>query len=572
VAHFHIKTKKGRPYLYVREIARVNGRPTVVSQVYVGAPERVRELASGRPEEEVRLKVEEFGSLLLAQWCDRGIDVAGLVDGVVPRAPRETGPTVGEYFLYAAWNRMVEAVSKHALGAWYGHTAVQQLRPVELAQLTSERYWEKWNRVSEENLREIARRFFAKVWEAEQAPTDCLLFDTTNYYTYMASGTDSELARRGHSKEGRHQLRQVGLALLVDRGSRLPLFYREYPGNLHDSRLFEALMEEMFGTVFGLRQTTGSVTVVMDKGMNSKANLQWIDHHPRVHFVTTYSPHFAEALAALPLERFAPVPSVRNQRLAEAGRTGERLLACRSHGEFWGRDRTVVVTYNPAAARKQAHALRTKLEELRQELLKMRAKVRGQERQWRDPETVRERCRRVCGRLHLPPDLYAVAFTSPGGRLAMSFRKDFPRLRRKQALLGRNLVVTDRSDWTTAAIVEAHLDRWQVEDRFRQSKHPTLVAARPVRHWTDGKIRCHLFTCLVALTYLRRLELGLQRAGIDRTANEVMRDLRRLHSVLGFRADSRKPRRRIETPTKTQAEVLAALGYLIDDCGVLQAT
>ncbi len=35
MAHFHIKTKKGRPYLYVREIARVGGKPTVVSQVYI---------------------------------------------------------------------------------------------------------------------------------------------------------------------------------------------------------------------------------------------------------------------------------------------------------------------------------------------------------------------------------------------------------------------------------------------------------------------------------------------------------------------------------------------------------
>lgn len=36
MAHFHIKKKKGRPYLYVREIARVNSKPKVISQTYIG--------------------------------------------------------------------------------------------------------------------------------------------------------------------------------------------------------------------------------------------------------------------------------------------------------------------------------------------------------------------------------------------------------------------------------------------------------------------------------------------------------------------------------------------------------
>jgi hypothetical protein len=34
MAHFHIKKKKGRPYLYVREIARVGGKPKVINQTY----------------------------------------------------------------------------------------------------------------------------------------------------------------------------------------------------------------------------------------------------------------------------------------------------------------------------------------------------------------------------------------------------------------------------------------------------------------------------------------------------------------------------------------------------------
>jgi len=159
MAHFHVKKKKGRPYLYVREIARVDGKPKVVSQVYIGSPERVAGLASGKEKDPVKIKVEEFGALWVAQQMDQDIDLAAIIDNIVPRAARETGPTTGEYFLYCIWNRMVEAVSKNRLSQWYGRTAIQQIRPVDIGELTSRRHWEKWDRVSEKALQTIAQAF-----------------------------------------------------------------------------------------------------------------------------------------------------------------------------------------------------------------------------------------------------------------------------------------------------------------------------------------------------------------------------------------------------------------------------
>ena len=118
MAHFHIKKKKGRPYLYVREIARVGGKPKVISQTYIGPPERVAALATGQTKQEKMLRVEEFGALWLAHQMDSDVDLAEIVDEVVPRVSREKGPSVGEYFLYCVFNRMVEARSKNRLAEW----------------------------------------------------------------------------------------------------------------------------------------------------------------------------------------------------------------------------------------------------------------------------------------------------------------------------------------------------------------------------------------------------------------------------------------------------------------------
>jgi len=572
MAHFHVKKKKGRPYLYVREIARVAGKPKVVSQIYIGSPERVAALASGAEKDPVKIKVEEFGALWMAQQMDQDIELAAIIDNIVPRAARETGPSIGEYFLYCIWNRMVEAVSKNRLSRWYGRTAVQQIRPVDIGELTSERYWEKWDRVSEKALQTIAQTFFKRIWQLESPNADCLLFDTTNYYTFLASDTQSDLARRGKSKDGRHHLRQIGLGLLVARDSRLPLYYSVYPGNVHDSKQFEAIMGEMFGIVCGLHKTKERLTVVIDKGMNSESNYAWIDDHARIHFVTTYSTYFAQELATTALDRFEPVDIAKNKQLIEDGNPEGQLLAYRTTGEYWGNQRAVVVTYNPATARKQNYTFQSKLETIRQQLLMMRNKVREKAPHWKKHEAIRERYVRLCERLHVSSDFYTIGFEHTKDALSMSFRKDVYRISRKQAIFGKNIIITDNTDWTTREIVEASLDRWQVEGRFRLSKNDDLVGTRPVRHWTDSKIRCHLFTCVAAMTYLRRLELKLASAGINRTAEDVIDDMQHLHSVLTLNKGSRKPIRRLETPTKTQSEVLSALGYRIDDGGVLHPT
>ena len=118
-----------------------------------------------------------------------------------------------------------------------------------------------------------------------------------------------------------------------------------------------------------------SYNVCYTKLLRADDNYAWIDDHARMHFITTYSTYFAQELAATPLDRFEPADTADNRRLLEQGKETECLLAYRTKGEYWGKERTVIVTYTPASARKQAHTFADKLEAMRQELLVMRTKV-----------------------------------------------------------------------------------------------------------------------------------------------------------------------------------------------------
>ncbi len=111
------------------------------------------------------------------------------------------------------------------------------------------------------------------------------------------------------------------------------------------------------------------------------------------------------------------------------------------------------------------------------------------------PETLRN----LCEELHISPKFYDLEFASK----KMSFRKDTQEVSSAKALMGKNMIVTDNCHWSTEEIVLASLDRYKSENQFKVSKDPFQVQVNPMFHWTDGKIRCHLLTCMMAMTALK---------------------------------------------------------------------
>lgn len=129
--------------------------------------------------------------------------------------------------------------------------------------------------------------------------------------------------------------------------------------------------------------------------------------------------------------------------------------------------------------------------------------------------------------------------------------------------------MTSHQQWSTDQIVRASLDRYMVEQAFRQSKADGQVKVSPIRHWTDSKIRCHIFTCIAALAYLRLIELRLEQHGLQISGRTAMEQMHRLHSCLCWMGGYEKPNRIIEGPSELQAQILSAFGHQMGS-GVLQ--
>ena len=113
----------------------------------------------------------------------------------------------------------------------------------------------------------------------------------------------------------------------------------------------------------------------------------------------------------------------------------------------------------------------------------------------------------------------------------MSFKKDRSEVSEAIARFGKNIIITDHHELGTEEIAQYSLDRYKIENQFRQSKSP-LASISPTYHWTDSKIRCHYFACIIALTVLKLIEIGVQKRGMKLSASKIIKEMNELNSSL----------------------------------------
>lgn len=108
---------------------------------------------------------------------------------------------MGTTLVLAALNRAVWPCSKRAWAPWAQRTSVHRLFDIAPETLTSQYFWDQMDAVSGPALEAIEADLTRTVVHDFQLQLDTLFYDTSNFFTYLASmNTRSDLAQRGHSK------------------------------------------------------------------------------------------------------------------------------------------------------------------------------------------------------------------------------------------------------------------------------------------------------------------------------------------------------------------------------------
>ena len=504
------KIIRGHPYYYARVCKRVDGKPKIVSQTYLGRADKILEkLRAGpvpaQPREAV---VREFGASTALLALARRLRLVEHIDRQVPK--RGSGPSVGHYLLAAVLNRCLAPGSKASLARWFDSTALARLLPLRSRQLTSQRFWDHMHRIPVSAILTMERDIVAAMTREFGLDLRQVLFDATNFFTYIDSFNDhSELAQRGHSKEERRSLRIIGVALLVTTDFRLPLLHRTYAGNRPDAPLFQSLADDLARRCREIADGAETLTLVFDKGNNSRENLKWVERSPF---------HFIGSLVPTQHPDLLDVPADRMRSLEADGLPGVRVY--RTDYEVFGVERTVLVIWNQALFDAQCRTLLREIEKRRQHLRTLQQRLR----RWRDGKIrggrkpgVATTQKKVDGwlRARHMRDLFDVQVREEDGLPKVNYRFQrgaWEKLQR--TLLGKTLLFTDQADWSDAELVRGYRAQHHVESAFRQLKDSDCIAIRPQYHWTDQKIAVHVFCCVLALMLCSLLQRELSSHGV----------------------------------------------------------
>jgi transposase len=525
----------GQTYYYLREVARVGGKPKIVSQRYLGKAEDIAAAMEGAAVAPERTRHLAFGDVAAAWSMLQRLGVIGVIDEVMGSRRADAAASVGTYLALAALNRVVAPCSKLAFADWWAATAADRWVKVPAVALDHRRFWDAMDAVSPARLAEIERRLGQAMAERFALDLSALVLDMTNFATFIDTGNArAPIAQRGKAKQKRHDLRLVGLALVVTRDGGVPVASRAYPGNRPDVTQFSAVIDELAARYQELAGGVEDLTVVFDAGNDSAANQ---DHLAAtgLHFVGSLVVSQHPDLLALPASRYQLVDPAQFAGLTAVETTATAL----------GTPRRVIVTHSPTFHARQARGFEQTLARARRQLTELQARLaRGRARKDRDgvraeiEEILRPRW------LHRVLTVTLTGQGPPG--LRITFRTD-PAARRQldNEIFGKRILFTDRDDWPVADVIAAYRSQADAEAGFRQLKDRHVVSFSPMFHWTEQKIRVHVFYCVLALAIAHLMRRQAATAGLDLSVRELLRILGGIQeTVMIYPSTGGRPRAR----------------------------
>jgi transposase len=572
MAHLYKKVKKGHEYYYIRETQRVYGKPTTINQVYLGTADKVETLL-----DRGGFSPKEFGSVFVLNELDKDLDLAGIVNDILPPKKRTKGPSLGELVFYAALNRAIAPTSKRQLASWYETTDIQRIRPLRLESLNSQNFWNHWDRISDSDLERITVSFFRKVNSLLPHTERQLLVEAIRLQSTPKppKALDAMLPEEEFARQT--QQPGIGLALVTERNWGVPLNYQTFSGNLSEGKFFELGLDELLARTDHLGASVQDVTLLFHRGIESPEMVRRLNEQESLHFIASCTPDFAPELTKISLKEFSPLPCRTNLRLSDLGNEDEKVLYYETRADFWERSRRVLITFDPKAFHKSYQELGKKVQKVRKEIDALQQRFLQEGTGEEIQQAAKDQLEQLCQRLKLDPSLFQLTFPQEGGRLKLALQLNHRQMASNVRHFGKNILITDREDWEPAEVYETFTKRGFQEvqthsarlngqwSESQEARSPIQVTLMPLYHWTGSKIRVHLFVCVVAMTYLTLLCQRLTTNGFSFTPREALEELRSLRTAIFQESPDGKLRRMLEKVSERQSAILKTMGYQVQD-------
>jgi len=464
-------------------------------------------------------RVGDAGALV---WIAEQLDLIKLIDQACGFTGPTEGPTIGEMVLAVAVQRACAPAGKCHLAAFL-ESCLPRVSCLPDSAFTGQAFHRLAAQVTDEQLEKAQIEIARAATRRFELSTDVLAFDTTNFDTHIATTTSGELARRGHAKSKRSDLRVVGLAALVSETGHVPLLHRTYPGNGSDQTVLGECLDalgKLHDALDNAEQRTRPAcrTLVRDGGSWSEQLELDLDVEGYYTLISLTLSHSASQLA---LERAASRGAMKS-----LGGKLKGVRAARLRTQVGELDRTLVVVESQELLRGQKRGIAVALRKAKKELRKLERRAAA----GRIPrEALEDRVRKTLQGEHLLEFVIATV-KEDRGQTSLEWHVD-PAKRRllERTRLGRRVLCTDHHAWSSGRIVHAFRGQWNVEELFRRAKKGGVVSWGPSHQWADTSLRLHTFATVIGLMLVSLARLTLDN---QKSASSTMKTLSEMKATL----------------------------------------
>ncbi len=444
--------------------------------------------------------------------------------------------------------RLCEPSSElHIAENWYRRTALEDLLGLASERVNDDRLYRALDQLLPHK-EAIERHLVKRLGELFDLSYDLLLYDVTStYFEGLAEG--NTLAERGYSRDHRPDCKQVCIALVVTREG-MPLGHEVFAGNRVDVTTVEEIVETM-----ERRYGIADRVWVMDRGMMSAENLQWLQQTGRRYLIGTsrgelkrWSREISEA------RDWRSVRDGVEAKLCLGPDGTETFLLCRSS------DR-----------RKKEQAMHERFSGRIEERLESLGRRLERSRKRLDREAIGRQIGRILAHNSRAAGRYDIRVLSDpsrasGVRLQWSLHPEWDEWARHSE--GTYVLRTNVSDWSSEELWRTYIQLTEVEAAFRI--HKSDLSIRPVWHQKAERVQAHILVCFLGYVLWKTLEQWQRRAELGNSPRTILEELQRIQStdvVLPLADDPRRELRIrcVVRPDQAQAILLDRLGLRLPE-------
>jgi len=436
--------------------------------------------------------------------------------------------------------RLCEPSSElHIAEDWYRRTAMEEILGVRPEHVHHTRLYQGLDRLLEHK-RELQMHIKERLGGLFALDYDLLLYDVTSTY-FEGEAERNPMAQRGHSRDKRPDCKQVCIGLVVTRDG-FPLGYEVFAGNRTDVTTVEEIVEEMEG-----RYGKAGRVWVMDRGMTSEDNLEWLRKEGRKYLVGTPRSEMKKwERDLIDRDAWKQIRQGLEVKLCPGPDGEETFILCRSA------DRA---EKEKAMHERFAKRIREALERLGRRLEMKRKAERVQ---------VERQIGRLMGKNSRAAGKFQVRVVedttrASGLRLNWQERSEW----NEWATLteGTYVLRSNVADWSPEDLWKTYIQLTQAEAAFRI--HKSDLSIRPIWHHKQERVLAHILVCFLAFAMWKLLEGWQCRAGLGNSPRTLLEELGRIQVVDVVLPIVNGPELRLRCvtePDKAQAALLDRLG------------